>query len=255
MLKLYGLDIRVLQEKELSAYWMHRMPPERLEKIARIKGAQDRARSLGAGILLSYGMQAEGLTVKAANIQYAGHGKPYTVNYPNIQFNLSHADNYVVAAFAIKERSQTVEELEYGELEHEELEPEGLEDICMNQIGIDIERIRVYKDSLIHKCCTSAEEEWLHAQPDRMEAMTRIWTAKESYIKYCGEGLRIPLKDLETDFGAGLIHDRHEEGVAYLLESQIENCIIHVCGNVALPQTELQLLSREELLNNDILHI
>lgn len=245
MLKIYGIDIRILQDEKRYAACLKRMTDSRLAKIAKIRQENDKLRSLGAGILLDYGMCTEGLTVREADIRLTNLGKPYAAGAPFVQFNISHADYYVVAAFQVSEPKIAADAME---------------------VGIDVECIHNYKESFIRKCTTLKELSWLDTQPDRMKAMTRIWTAKESYMKCTGKGLRIPVEQLETDFPTGMIWDEpkltksgiiddktaeddgHEEKVgAYLQEHWLDNCCVHVCSFRVMPDVQIHMLGQDEL--------
>ena len=56
------------------------------------------------------------------------------------------------------------------------------------------------------KCCTKDEQAWIQSQPDKEMAFVRLWTAKESYVKWSGEGITFPLKNIA-------VH-RRENGIA-----------------------------------------
>lgn len=61
------------------------------------------------------------------------------------------------------------------------------------EVGVDIERIKD-RDclKLAKRFFTDAEYEWI-AEAEHEERFYRLWTMKESYIKYRGGGLSIPL--------------------------------------------------------------
>ena len=94
-------------------------------------------------------------------------GKPRLRNYPGIHFNISHCDGLVACAAA------------------------GL------PVGLDIERIRPFKDNILRKVLTPAEKDFLEAfrqDPAAYEqCFYRFWTLKESRIKQSGLGLSMPL--------------------------------------------------------------
>ena len=60
------------------------------------------------------------------------------------------------------------------------------------------------------KCCTKDEQAWIQSQPDKEMAFVRLWTAKESYVKWSGEGITFPLKNIA-------VH-RRENGIASYLK-------------------------------------
>lgn len=66
-------------------------------------------------------------------------------------------------------------------------------------VGIDIEKIHPFKDSILRKVLTRLKKTFLEAfrnTPDKyMEIFFRFWTLKESRIKHSGLGLSMPLTD------------------------------------------------------------
>lgn len=167
MWKIYGIKLQELM-RELLRGQMEGLPQERQERIERIRHEKDRYRCLGAGLLIAYGLCQEGIGREKQVFCRGENGKPGLVEAQGISFNASHAGDYVVAAVADCE------------------------------IGIDLECRRRVHASSVRKCCTRKEQEWLKAQADRELAFLRLWTMKESYLKWTGEGLRIPLADVET---------------------------------------------------------
>lgn len=108
------------------------------------------------------------------------HGKPQVAGCEGLHFNLSHTGNYAVAVFSDA------------------------------PVGIDIEHRRALKQTLLDKCCTKDEQAWIQSQPDKEMAFVRLWTAKESYVKWSGEGITFPLKSIA-------VH-RKENGIAFYRE-------------------------------------
>jgi len=125
----------------------------RRERIRAFRRAEDKARCLGAGLLLR---RVCGVT-ENRQLVYGSHGKPYLRDNA-MRFNLSHSGDYVVLATA------------------------GCE------VGVDIERIESYSDAVAIRCFTPAEREWL----SNNEGFYRLWTAKESVMKGAGLGFSLP---------------------------------------------------------------
>jgi 4'-phosphopantetheinyl transferase len=95
-------------------------------------------------------------------------GKPFAPSLPGIEFNLSHARDHVLIAFA---RGQP--------------------------LGVDIERIdrNIDIEGLARRFYATAEADALGAlhEPLRAEAFVRLWTCKEAVLKALGEGLAFGL--------------------------------------------------------------
>jgi 4'-phosphopantetheinyl transferase len=100
--------------------------------------------------------------------EYGDHGKPYLhKNINNIQFNVSHSDDWAV--YAISKEAE---------------------------IGIDVEKIQnPYEENIAKRFFSDQENNELLQLPFslRMQAFYRIWVKKEAVIKLLGKGLYIPL--------------------------------------------------------------
>lgn len=105
-------------------------------------------------------------------------GKPYikNINSDNIlYFNVSHTDNLIALVVSRHDK-----------------------------IGIDAERVNnVINIARISKTCFSDQENSdLEKFPEneQISHFYSLWTLKEAYVKACGKGLSIPLKDIEFSF-------------------------------------------------------
>jgi 4'-phosphopantetheinyl transferase len=75
--------------------------------------------------------------------------------------------------------------------------------ICrQNSVGTDIEFMREVRNihQLISDYLTSNESDWIYAQPQQSleSSFFSIWTKKEALIKAIGQGLSIPINQLEV---------------------------------------------------------
>ncbi len=66
--------------------------------------------------------------------------------------------------------------------------------------GIDCEEFRPLSNRtrITEKLFSAAERAWMDAQTDKTAAFFRIWTAKEAFIKYTGEGFSRPMGSILT---------------------------------------------------------
>lgn len=171
MLYVCGLDIRVIDKKDVTIKSF--LSSTRQTQLKRLKQSADRRRCIGAGVLEWYGLKCRCQAQIPPKTAIAENGKPYFPELPGLQYNLSHAGDYVVAAFSDE------------------------------SVGIDIAERRVCKDSLIRRCLTEAEMGWLKGQVDRDEAFCRLWAGKESFVKWTGDGLRKDLRQVEITLDGG----------------------------------------------------
>ena len=95
------------------------------------------------------------------------YGKPYLTNDPNVQFNISHSAGLVICAINDK------------------------------VVGVDIELIKPANLNIARRFFCDEEYEFV-VNTDSVEAFYKIWTMKESYIKWDGRGLSIPLRSFNV---------------------------------------------------------
>ncbi len=97
-----------------------------------------------------------------AEIMTGEHGKPCFKTHTDIHFNISHTEGLVVCVLSDK------------------------------PVGIDVERIHEFKDSLPRRVLTEKEQEFLFGYKENIEVYRelffRFWTLKESYLKWDGSG-------------------------------------------------------------------
>lgn len=130
-------------------------------------------------------------------------GKPYLVSHPDIYISISHSHG--LAACAVGDRP----------------------------LGVDIERIRSFKENIWHKVLSTKEQETFASAKvsakERQELFYRFWTLKESYVKAEGCGFRIPPQDItfllnwDGDILSG------PEGYQFQVEKVRDNYMIASC--------------------------
>jgi len=116
---------------------------------------------LKQGLFWEYGISGE------VDITFHEKGKPYLKDYSDIFFNYSHHKSGVLCGIATQE------------------------------IGVDIEGLIPYKERLAKRICHPREWDRLCEEEDKSAFLTKIWTVKESYLKYLGEGIRQDLRELD----------------------------------------------------------
>lgn len=141
---------------------------QRREQALQFKHEQGRKTCAAAYLLLCEGLRKEyGMTDKPL-FEYGQHGKPSIVGHPDIHFNLSHCKEAAICV------------------------------ISDRPVGVDIESIRAYKETLVHYTMNDGEVALIEqsARPDL--AFTRLWTMKEAVLKLSGEGIRNNMKTVLT---------------------------------------------------------
>jgi 4'-phosphopantetheinyl transferase len=165
-----GLDLAADELQTISRL----LSPAERDRAARFLFERDRRRfAAGRGRLRQLLGRYADASPSAIVIETRASGKPFSRGELPLDFNLSHADDRVVFAFA-----------------H-----------C--PIGIDVERIRPLPDLLAIAARFFAPGEY-----DAMQRLTgaplqdtffRCWTLKEAYLKAVGDGLSVPLSAFEVN--------------------------------------------------------
>lgn len=161
--------------------------------------------------LLRKGLRDEyGLVYEELQIEKQQHGKPYIVNCSGVYYNISHSDGIVLCA------------------------------VHTSDLGIDIERIRPFSERVANRVFTEKEMLYLHTVAKNTslwnEKCFSLWTLKESYVKAIGDGLRLPLKQVEFDIeGTDIIQCNHSG--YYFHQYKFEEYVISVCTkeDIVLP--------------------
>ena len=165
---------------------------QRREQALKFKFELGRKTCAAAYLLLCEGLQKEyGITERPV-FEYGEHGKPFIIGHPDIHFNLSHCREAVICA------------------------------ISDRPVGVDVESIREYSDSLarytmnddelalINRHVTGenstgkhstraqtpcAEERTGNFSPCAIEFI-RLWTMKEAKLKLSGRGITDNMKQV-----------------------------------------------------------
>lgn len=145
-------------------------------RASRFHQARDRQRFIVAHGLLRL-LLGHYLTRPAAAIRFAHNafGKPSVVDSGGLEFNLSHAGDLVLYAFA-----------------------------CRTEIGVDVEVVQhdFPAADIAHDYFSPAEIAVLDSLPDNLKARAFFdcWTRKEAWIKARSQGLSIPLDSFDVAF-------------------------------------------------------
>ena len=137
---------------------------QRREQALKFKHEQGQRLCVLAYQLLKKGLQQEYGITENPIFEYNEHGKPSIVGHPEICFNLSHCKEAVVCV------------------------------ISDQPVGVDVESIREYKESLVRY--TMNDEEIREIEPSENPAATfiRLWTMKEATMKLIGTGISNDMK-------------------------------------------------------------
>lgn len=196
---------------------MERMPSLRREKLARLKRAEDRQRSVCAELALQAAFALWG----AKPLAYACGEKGRPVLPEPWDLSLSHSGGIGLAALAD------------------------------TPVGVDVERMERPFGSLRRKLCSFAEQD----VPEK--ELVQLWTAKEAYLKLTGEGLSVPMNMLTAEGGclvrdgkkeAVLTRFSYPHDYSITLASRIP---VEAQLHIFTPDDVLQLLCSRERIYHD----
>lgn len=206
MITIYTMDVRILEEPAKFEVAMGKIDQVRYQKIGRLSNHADKARSLGAGMLLQYCIQeigkrdpaaqtspvtlteiglreilAGGWSPRQLSYVYGENGKPYLPEYPDFFFSLSHSGNYVICAVSDREIGADIQ-------------------IKKAQSGLRLAKrfFHEKEQKLLSHCSTDGE---------KRETFYRLWVAKEAYIKLTGQGIKQGFKNFYASFERNRIID------------------------------------------------
>lgn len=141
-------------------------PKWRKEKMLRYKHLKGQIQCGLGYILLIHALREEGIFKEMPEFSYNEHDKPFLKNYPGWYFNISHSKTAVCCVLSRKE------------------------------MGIDIEEVGEYKESLAAYICNDKELESLHDSENKSDDFYKLWTRKEAVFKMIGSGITNDIKDI-----------------------------------------------------------
>lgn len=166
MITVTGIHLPDLLSLEDMDVLRHNVSSARKEASLKFVRQQDAQRGLIGELLILYRLRTQ-YQLQNHQIQFEKnkYGKPFLRNHPHIHFNVSHAGDWIVCA------DGTV------------------------PVGIDIEQIRPIDFGIAERFYTEPEYQLLLNVPEseKLQTFYTLWTLKESYIKFVGKGLSLPL--------------------------------------------------------------
>jgi len=145
-----------------------------------------------AAIVRYHLFEKNGVAPEQLTIERQPKGKPYFKNLPECHFSVSHSGGVFVCA------------------------------LSDSPVGVDIQEYKRRPDEE-ERCCKIAARFFHFDEIDALDADTvsafyNIWTAKEAYVKYTGDGI-------DGDFSAFCIFDIDE----YLYQTELCSMSLSVC--------------------------
>lgn len=163
MTTLYAMDLRRREDGSWRDL-MSTLPSDRRQRALLCRFDPDKMRIVCAGYLLQTALEQAGIPVEEQIFETNQWGKPYLKYHRSVHFSISHSGIWAVCA------------------------------VSDHNVGVDVELPRCTLAVAKRHFCPS-EVEGLN-QLDRLQqadALNRLWTAKESFLKMLGKGLTLPL--------------------------------------------------------------
>ncbi|WP_409200805.1 4'-phosphopantetheinyl transferase family protein [Methanobrevibacter sp. DSM 116169] len=139
---------------------------ERRIKTNNFHFKKDKKLSYGSELLLRYGLSK--LNINNPKFSKNSYGKPYLINSKDVFFNISHSDNFVICAISTKE------------------------------VGVDIEKIKDIDLDIARKFFFKDEYELILKSNNKIDDFYKLWTLKESFMKFTSKGFNLNLNDFSV---------------------------------------------------------
>lgn len=174
------------------------LPEERRAKAERYAFKQDKYLSAAAGYALYVALKERGINYSSAKIITGKNGKPY-LDGGKTYFSLSHSGNIALCA------------------------------VSDNEVGADVQEIKPLKRDISPRILTDDEAAALRplSEDEKTDFLFRIWTEKESVMKFSGLGFALPFKDIDVLSGVKM---RGKETRLFLKEYPLAGYKICVCS-------------------------
>lgn len=147
--------------------WQAALPllsEQRRQQCLKFKHELGRKTCAAAYLLLRQGLRREYGIEEPPVFEYGEHGKPAIVGHPEICFNMSHCREAALCVLSDR------------------------------PVGVDVESIRRYSESLARYTMNDREMQLILQAPRPEVEFTRLWTLKEAVVKRSGEGIRNDMK-------------------------------------------------------------
>ena len=154
---------------------------ERKKKADRYRDREDSKRCVVAELLLRAAL-LDTRQIRMPSIEYGAYGKPYVEAVEGFYYNLSHSGEWVVLGYSD------------------------------NEVGIDIEQVCMTegRKQVAAMSFSPKEQKYIFEATGKGEdalRFSRVWTAKESYLKYLGTGLSKCMSSFMVDVHSGCVRD------------------------------------------------
>lgn len=181
--RIYALKVTEIRQE--AASFQTKMQEDRYQRMMKFRNEIDKKRMIGCEILFQIGLRQQYPHIRQpVVIKTDRAGKPYLDGHEDICFNMSHAGDYAVCAFA------------------------------KYPIGVDIEFVKPINLTIAESyfCREEYEDIMKYDLGGQLKRFYQYWVLKESFTKAVGLGLSIPLNKFcfRKKYDSDLINVKHE---------------------------------------------
>lgn len=184
-------------QKANEVQYLNLLPESQLNDVRQFSHSKGFFNALAGKLLLRNALLEAGEPLsKFGEIRTGAHGKPY---HPELfEFNVTHTDGLVAIAWSY--------------------------DFA---VGLDSERLRPKDPFLFTKQFNATEMEDFRTSSDPVKAFFRRWTQKEAIVKEIGDGLTLPLREIEES-EPGVFHFRDDTWTTIPIEVESPDHFVHL---------------------------
>lgn len=194
------------------------IPQKKAQDIKRIGHIISRNESTLGWALTAFAARQLGFSLKNSQLEFTESGKPYLKDSA-FHFGISHSGGFVCCAVADK------------------------------NVGIDVQKIISVNDRVAKRVLSMGELSILGASQNSAGLFAKLWSMKEAYIKYTGQGINTSLSSI--DFSSVCQDDRFIfEGLNFIY-SDFGEYKMTVCSE----QTDIKLIEINEADLNTVLRL
>lgn len=197
---------------------------DKKNRLLRFRDVKDRMRGLLAEIIIRETILNEYLARNEELVfDINEFGKPFLKSHDlNLQYSVSHSSEWIVVAFS------------------------------NHSIGVDVERIRNFDLEIAESFFATEEVHLLYSEADKDFSFCKLWTLKESYMKFLGKGLYEKLDSFAIDYTnepPSLIRSENNDSPRFDFLEGISGYCLSICSE-SLEKPRYCVLNHKKLIHN-----
>lgn len=218
---IYLSKINTMLSQKYIDFFLKYVSDKTRDQFNNFRFIEDSLRSLYGEVIIRYVVSNQfSIDNDQIIIERDKYGKPYIQNLP-IHFNISHSGIWVACVFSSQ------------------------------KVGIDIEQVKELPLDVAKRFFSKEEYIYLMKKDkaERIESFYDLWTLKESYIKWLGFGLSIPLDSFSLDITNTTIsvRDKNRNIVPFFRQYVVEGYKLSVCATTPDFPERFNILNLEKV--------